>query len=86
MSHEPQEADPRVERTVHGVRAVIDRDLCIGFGDCLAEAPDAFDLDDEGLAFFSDPSRASKSRFLDACATCPVDAITVYEDGVAIIP
>jgi ferredoxin len=23
---------------------------------------------------------------MDACAACPVDAITVYEDGVAVIP
>ena len=83
---DPEPADPRTERTLGALRIVIDRDLCVGFGDCMAEAPDAFDLDDEGVAVFKEPERASRSRLLDACACCPVDAITVYQDGVAIIP
>ena len=78
--------DPRVERETQGLRIVIDRDLCVGFGDCVAEAPDAFELDDEGVAVFTTPDLAAKSRLLDACASCPVDAIVVYENGVAIIP
>ncbi|MCG8469213.1 MAG: ferredoxin [Gemmatimonadetes bacterium] len=82
----PTAPDPTSEREVHGVRVVIDRDLCVGFGDCIAEAPDAFELDEDGVAILTNPEEASKSRLLDACATCPVDAITVYEDGVAIIP
>ena len=83
---EDSEFDPRVERHFHDCRIVIDRDLCVGFGDCVTEAPDAFDLDDDGVAILTNPEDVSWSRFLDACATCPVDAITVYEDGVAIIP
>lgn len=78
--------DPRVERETQGLRIVIDRDLCVGFGDCVEEAPDAFTLDDEGVAVFTAPDLVSKSRLLDACASCPVDAIVVYEDGIAIIP
>ena len=83
---EDSEVDPQVERYVHDCRIVIDRDLCVGFGDCIEEAPDAFDLDDDGVAVLTNPEGASRARVLDACATCPVDAITVYEDGVAIIP
>lgn len=83
---EREAPDPRVEREVDGLRLVIDRDLCVGFADCIAEAPDAFDLDDEGIAVFTDPGQVSRARLLDACAACPVDAITVLEDGVAIIP
>ena len=79
-------ADPRTEREAHGLRIVIDRDLCVGFADCIAEAPLAFDLDEEGIAVFVDPEAAAKDELLQACATCPVDAITVFEDGVAIIP
>jgi len=79
--------EPReVVREVHGVRVVIDRDLCVGFADCIAEAPDAFDIDDEGIAILTNPEKAGRGRLLDACAACPVDAITVFEDGVAIIP
>lgn len=78
--------DPGAEREVDGLRVVIDRDLCVGFADCVAEAPDAFEIDDEGIAVLTTPEKAGRARFLDACAACPVDAITVYEDGVAIIP
>ena len=78
--------DPLVEREVHGLRAVIDRDLCVGFGDCIEEAPEAFDLDEDGVAVFTGPEHASRKRFIEACASCPVDAITVSEDGVEIVP
>lgn len=78
--------DPQSEREVHGVRAVIDRDLCVGFGDCIEEAAEAFDLDEDGVAVFTTPEHASKDRFLEACASCPVDAITVWEDGIEIVP
>ncbi len=78
--------DPSTERCVHGLRIVIDRDLCVGFADCLAEAPDAFELDEDGVAVFTRPESVERARLIDACATCPVDAITVYEDGVPIVP
>lgn len=78
--------DHRVLRVVDGLRIEIDRDLCVGFGDCVTESPGSFELDDEGIAVFTAPETADRQEFLDACATCPVDAITVYEDGVAIIP
>ena len=78
--------DPRRLRVVNGLRVEIDRDLCVGFGDCVTESPESFELDDEGIAVFTTPETADRQAFLDACATCPVDAITVWEDGVAIIP
>ena len=78
--------DPQSEREVHGVRAVIDRDLCVGFGDCIEEAAEAFDLDEDGVAVFTTPEHASKDRFLEACTSCPVDAISVWGDGIEIVP
>jgi ferredoxin len=71
---------------VHGLRCEIDRDLCVGFGDCVTESPESFDLDDEGIAVFTTPEAADRPRLLEACKSCPVDAITVYDDGVAIVP
>lgn len=82
----PESGDPRAERRFADLRLLIDRDLCVGFADCVAEAPDAFEIDEEGIAVFKAPESVSRGRLLDACAACPVDAITVYEDGVAIIP
>ncbi|MCE2421710.1 MAG: ferredoxin [Gemmatimonadetes bacterium] len=78
--------EPLIEREVHGLRAEIDRDLCVGFGDCIEEAPLAFDLDEEGVAVFTGPERSSREIFLKACESCPVDAITVWEDGEVIVP
>jgi len=75
------------ERTVHGLRIVIDRDQCVGFGDCVKEAPEGFKLDDEAVAVFVAPEAVERERLLRACDACPVDAITVYDEaGVQIVP
>lgn len=75
------------ERRVHGLRIVIDRDQCVGFGDCAKEAPDGFKLDVETIATFLEPERVERERLLRACDACPVDAITVYdEQGRQIVP
>lgn len=76
-----------VEQTVHGLRVVIDRDQCVGFGDCVKEAPEGFTLDDETIAVFVTPEKVERERLLRACDACPVDAITVYDErGKQIVP
>lgn len=76
-----------VEQTVHGLRVVIDRDQCVGFGDCVKEAPEGFTLDDETIAVFVTPENVERERLLRACDACPVDAITVYDErGKQIVP
>ncbi|MBI2216686.1 MAG: ferredoxin [Candidatus Rokubacteria bacterium] len=75
------------ERRVHGLRVAIDRDLCVGFGDCVEEAPDAFRLDDANVAVFVGPAAVDRAALLRACDACPVDAITVYDEtGTQIVP
>jgi ferredoxin len=75
------------EREVHGLRVQIDRALCVGFGDCVTEAPEAFRLDDEGIAVFVAPETVGTARLLDACDACPVDAIVVWDtDGTRLVP
>ena len=75
------------ERTVHGLRIVIDRDQCVGFGDCATEAPEGFKLDAETIATFLEPDQVERERLLRACEACPVDAITVYDEtGSQIVP
>ena len=75
------------ERRVHGLRVVIDRDQCVGFGDCVKEAPEGFKLDEETVAVFVAPEAVERERLLRACDACPVDAITVYDGtGSQIIP
>ena len=75
------------ERTVHGLRIVIDRDQCVGFGDCAKEAPEGFKLDADTIAVFVEPEVVERERLLRACDACPVDAITVWNAaGAQIVP
>jgi ferredoxin len=76
-----------LEQTVGDLRVRIDRELCVGFGDCVTAAPEAFQLDAEGLAVFHDPGRVEREQLLRACDACPVDAITVWDaTGEQLVP
>jgi ferredoxin len=75
------------ERLVGALRVRIDRTLCVGFGDCITEAPEAFVLDDAGVAVFVNPNVVERDRLLRACDACPVDAITVWDEtGAQVVP
>jgi len=75
------------ERIVAGLRVRIDRDLCVGFVDCMKEAPEGFRLDDDGIAVFVEPDTVERDRLLRACDACPVDAITVWDEaGTQLVP
>ena len=76
-----------VERQEAWLRIQIDRGLCVGFGDCVEQAPGAFRLDQDGLAVFVEPESVERTILLQACDACPVDAITVWDaDGRQIVP
>jgi len=75
------------ERIVAGLRVRIDRNLCVGFGDCMKEAPEGFKLDDDGIAVFVDPDTVERYRLLRACDACQVDAIIVWDEaGTQLVP
>ena len=75
------------EQRASGLRIVIDRALCVGFGDCVDVAPDAFALDGDGIVVFVTPASVEREQLLRACACCPVDALTVYdENGEQVVP
>ena len=75
------------ERIVQGLRVRIDRTLCVGFADCVKEAPGAFRLDEEGLAAFENPEQTARDELLRACDACPVDAISVWDaEGRQLVP
>jgi ferredoxin len=75
------------ERVVHGLRIRIDRTLCVGFGDCVNSAPEAFVIADDGVVSFVDPEGVARERLLEACDACPVDALTVFdENGQQLVP
>ena len=70
------------ERRAGDLLIQIDRNLCVGFGDCIELAEAAFELDDEGIAVFRDGVEGvDRETLLAACDECPVDAITVLDSG-----
>ncbi len=76
------------ERTIAGLKIQIDRSLCVGFGDCVTEAPEGFRLDADDIAVFGGhPELVERERLLRACEVCPVDALTVWDgDGKQLVP
>ena len=76
------------ERIIGGLRIHIDRDLCVSFGDCIEAAPDVFEFDDEEIAVFvSEAGTIDRDQLIAACASCPVDALTAFdEEGKQLAP
>ena len=60
-------------------RIEIDRETCIGSGNCGFWAPSTFDLDDEGVAIVIDPAGDDPDRIAKAAEGCPTRAITVSD-------
>lgn len=58
----------------------IDRDVCMGSGNCSFWAPGVFDLDDDGIAVVIDPGAAPDDKIHLAAQGCPTRAITVTEN------
>lgn len=64
-----------------GLEIQIDRDVCMGSGNCSFWAAGVFDLDDDGIAVVVDPSAAPEEKILLAAQGCPTQAIRVTRDG-----
>ena len=69
------------------MKVVIDRDLCIGAASCVALLPEVFALDGEGKAIVLtaaqkdiEAKKFSVEQLLEAAKSCPVNAITVFDD------
>ena len=62
------------------MKVKVDRDLCIGVGNCVALAPTAFKLDEENKAIVLDPSSVGDDTLLETAESCPEDAIVIEDD------
>ena len=58
----------------------VDKDLCIGVGNCVAFAPTVFALDEENKAVILDPSSVDDNTLLEAAESCPENAIIIEDD------
>jgi ferredoxin len=62
----------------------IDRDVCMGSGNCVYAAPGAFELDEDSIASVVDPAGAPSEQVVAAARHCPTGAISVRDHGVEI--
>ena len=63
------------------MRVEVDRDLCVGSGNCVQLSGGAIDLDDEGVATVVNGESASVDKLRQAELACPTGAIAVTVDG-----
>ncbi len=76
-----------IEREVGDLRIAIDQTLCVAFSDCITAAPEAFQLNPDGVVAFLDPERVERERLITACNACPVDALLVWDlVGTQLVP
>jgi len=61
------------------VKAIVDRDLCIGCGLCEDTCPEVFRMGEDGLAMVidDDPAAETYPDIEDCVELCPVAAISV---------
>lgn len=59
----------------------VDRDVCIGAGQCVLSVPDVFDQDDDGIVTLlaEEVGEDLAARVRDAAAACPSQAIQVLD-------
>lgn len=49
-------------------------------------APQAFDLDDEGISVVLEPGDADEHQLMQAREGCPTGAISLWRDGIEVEP
>ncbi|MCB9683381.1 MAG: ferredoxin [Alphaproteobacteria bacterium] len=65
------------------MRVVVDWDLCQGHGMCEDEAPEVFQLNDDGdMELLQEhPPERLRAAVQSACTFCPQRALSIEEDG-----
>ena len=63
------------------MKVKVDRELCIGVGNCVVVAPKVFKLDQQNKAVAADASSVDDEEVLwDAAQSCPENAIILEDD------
>ena len=63
----------------------IDREVCMGSGNCSFWAPGVFDLDDDGIAIVTDVEGEPEDKIILAAQGCPTQAIRVFRAGEKLV-
>jgi ferredoxin len=62
------------------MKVTVDRELCIGIGNCVAIAPTVFKLDDQNKVAVLDPGSVDEETLIEAAKSCPENAIIIEDD------
>jgi ferredoxin len=68
------------------IHLVVERDVCIGSGDCVDALPSVFRLDEEDKAVVIDPDAATVDEIVGAAMNCPIAAIFVADESGDLYP
>ncbi len=63
----------------------INRELCMGSGNCAFWAPGVFDLDGDGIAIVVDAAAQPQDKVVLAAQGCPTQAISIVRNGERIV-
>jgi len=63
----------------------IDRDVCMGSGNCTYEAPGVFELDEDGVSSVVRAVDGAEENVIAAARKCPTRAISVRRAGVDLV-
>ncbi len=77
-----------MEKSISGLKIIIDRDMCIGTANCIKIAGEVFELDNQKIVTFRPDLKEIDQRMLiEACSVCPVNALTAIDgNGNQIVP
>ena len=77
-----------VERKIGDLTVRVDREACIGSGNCTKVAPEVFELDADVVAAFKEPGDdIERDRVIEACSVCPVQALFgIDASGNQLVP
>lgn len=71
-----------VDRKLGDLTIRIDRERCIGSGNCIKAEGDVFEFDDTSVcAFRATIPEVERERLIEACRVCPVAALIVIDAG-----
>jgi ferredoxin len=63
----------------------INRDACMGSGNCSFWAPGVFDLDEEGIAVVLDATAMPDDKIVLAAQGCPTQAIAIFDGDTKVV-
>lgn len=87
MDNLPEDISEKIKKGGKIRRIIVDREACIGAQSCVVVAPGVFQMDDDNLAYVTDPDSTDDDTILLAAQSCPVLAVHLYdEEGNKIFP